>query len=361
MQTFVVSDDGQAAARVRQWLLHQGHACPPEHLVPVDGAAGSPAEAAEVAVVVMSPAPERSLAVLSEVRARTRARLLAVGPADSKLILRSGADEYLDEAELEVELEAALNRMRGEAPAAAGHLLAVVGPSGGSGASTLAVNVATVWAREHQKALLLDLKGSTGDLAALLDLAPAYTFGDLCQNVVRLDRNLFERLLTAHPSGVHLLASPRSLTAVRLTPEGVRQALNFGRSLFPYVVADLDHAFGDEEALVLRQADVILIVVRLDFTTLRNTRRVLEYLDQLGVARGRVRLVVNRHGQPHEVPLGKAEYALGVKVFHCVPDDPATVNRANNTGVPAVLDCPAAKVCKSLTQLAAGLNGHQSS
>jgi Flp pilus assembly CpaE family ATPase len=107
----------------------------------------------------------------------------------------------------------------------------------------------------------------------------------------------------------------------------------------------------------LQQADVILVVFRLDFTALRNTQRTLDYLEQMGIARDRVRLVVNRYGQAKEVPYGKAEEALGRKIFHYVPDDPKTINRSNNSGVPAVLEYPSAKVSRSVARLAQNVNG----
>jgi len=52
---------------------------------------------------------------------------------------------------------------------------------------------------------------------------------------------------------------------------------------------------------------------------------------------------------------------LGVKIFHFVPEDANTVNLANNNGVPAVIDYPSAKFSKSVTQLAASVNGRKTS
>ena len=67
--------------------------------------------------------------------------------------------------------------------------------------------------------------------------------------------------------------------------------------------------------------------------------------------------MVNRYGRAREVPRGKAEDALGMKILHYIPDDPKTINRANNNGVPVVLEAPSAKVSRSLTRLAASVNG----
>jgi pilus assembly protein CpaE len=327
-------------------------------------------EAPDLVIVALPSDPERALAAMAVIEAfgtaegRAGATVLAVGPAsDTKLVLRAlrgGIDDYLDEAELDVELDVALRRWRvartSQSPG--GRMIALLAPSGGSGSSTLSVNVAAALAREHKTSALIDLKLHAGDLAPLLDLKPTYTLADLCLNVTRMDRVLFERTLVRHPSGIHLLAPPRTLADLgHITPEGVHQALIQALSAFPYVVVDLDHSFREEQTLALRQADIILLVLRLDFTSLRNCRRALEHLEQVGVAGDRVRIVANRYGQPKEVPASKAEDALGMKIAHYIPDDPKTVNRANNNGVPLILEAPSTRVSRSLVKLAASVNG----
>src|SRR5207302_477550 len=109
---------------------------------------------------------------------------------------------------------------------------------------------------------------------------------DLCVNVNRMDRVLFERSLVRHTSGVQLLAPPSQLKDVEhVTTEGIRKVLNLARTVFPYVVIDLDHSFDPEQVEALLQADIILLVFRLDFASLRNARRTLEYLERLGIDR----------------------------------------------------------------------------
>lgn len=319
----------------------------------------------DLVVLVLSPNPDAALSLPAELRGLVQGRILAVGPAsDTRLVLRSlrsGADDYVDEGDLDYELDAALTRMRdaNSAQTEPGRLIVMLAPSGGSGSSTLAVNVATALAKQHNGVGLVDLKLEAGDLASLLDLRPNHTLADLCQNSKQMDRAIFERCLVKHEeTGVHLLAAPRHFSDVgHVTAGGVRQALTLARSSFPYVVVDLEHSFREEHAQVLRQADIILLVMRLDFTSLRNTRRVLDQLEQMDITGDRVMIVVNRYGQAKEVTSGQAEAALGVKIAHYVPDDPKTINRATNTGVPVVIDAPKAKVSRSLLTLAASVNG----
>ena len=313
----------------------------------------------EMVVVALSPDPERGIDMLRKLRGEMTGYLLAAGQtSDSKLILRAlhaGADQYLDEAELETGLESVLARLqiKQEATAPPGRLLTLLAASGGSGPSTLAVNIAVMLAQEHQKCALLDLKPGIGDLAALLDLKPQFNLADLCQNVTRLDRAMFEKMLIRHASGVHLLGSPQAFGNARVvTVQGVNQALTMARKLFPYVVVDLEDCFHEEQIVTLRQASTIFLVFRLDFTSLRNARRILEHLKDLEITRQRVHLVVNRRGLPYELPVVEAEQALGEKLVHFVPDDAKTFNRSNNAGIPVVLKNPTAKVSRSIAELA---------
>ncbi len=320
-------------------------------------------ERVDMLVVVLSPAPDAGLDLVRKLRHRVCGPVLAVGQAsESKLILRAlheGADHYLDEADLETQLEAVLLRLHGREETTTkptGRLVSVLGASGGCGTSTLAVNLATVLARQHGRCALIDLKPGVGDLAALLDLRPEHSLADLCLNSARMDRAMFEAALVAHASGVHLLAPPQMYEDIRLvTPKGVHKTLALAREIFPLSVADLEDCFHEEQVIALRQADLVLLVFRLDFPALRNTRRILDYFEQINIPDDRVRLVINRYGQAKELPVSEAEEALGRKVAYYIPDDPKTVNGANNMGVPVVLKTPSSKVAQSMAAVAGAL------
>src|SRR5438128_1790586 len=109
MQAFIISDNDPISAKVREALLREAHDC---------------------------------LAALAGLRAAGHARVMVVGPAgDSRLVLqavRTGAGDYLDEAELDGELQAALGRLRAElgTQAEPARTIALLAPSGGCGSST---------------------------------------------------------------------------------------------------------------------------------------------------------------------------------------------------------------------------------
>jgi pilus assembly protein CpaE len=312
MNVFLVSEDEALARSIRHILMREQVYCPLSSVISFDQAIRRLGlTPPDLIIAVLPEDPIRSveaLEMLAAIPRTDRTLVIAIGPAaDAKLVikaLRGMVDDYLDIGDLENELVMVLQcwTRRWSADRPEGKLVAVLAPSGGAGSSTIAANIAVEAARELKEVALIDLKLETGDLAALLDLKPTHSLSDLCRNLDRLDQVFFLQSLIA-------------------------------------------------QLQVLRQADLILVVLRLDFTSLKNVTKLLEHLDGLGIQSDRVRLIANRVGQPKEVPLSKVEEALKTKVFHVIPDDPATINRANNNGVPVVIDSKKSKVARSLATL----------
>jgi pilus assembly protein CpaE len=320
----------------------------------------------DLIVLVLPSDGERCEEVLRAIRNATQSPLVAIGPTDNAQrvlqVLRQGADEYLDQNEFESELRTSLPRLRARQPSQVhnGWVVGLLAASGGSGSSTLAVNLAVLLAKSRGQAALVDLRAAASDLAVLLDLKPTHNMADLCRNLHRLDQGMVQQSMLHHASGVHLLAAPeRFEDAAQVSPQGVRGVLAFTRTLFPSVVLDLDRSLGPEQVAAVLQADLLLLVLRLDIASLRNARRVLDHLGALGVPPSRFRGVANRYGQAKELPLRKVEQALGITIPYCIPDDPATVNGAGNMGVPVVLERPRSSISKGLLRLATDVEGLQ--
>jgi pilus assembly protein CpaE len=181
---------------------------------------------------------------------------------------------------------------------------------------------------------------------------------ELCDRLSRLDRSMLEQVFVRHASGVHLLAPPSDLSEIeKIDSRAVRRFVALARDRFPYVVIDLDNAFSSEQVEALWQADVVLVVVRLDYVALRNARRVMDRFVKLGIGLERVRLVVNAYGRGNQLRRSQAEEALAMKISHYLPNDPARVNGAINHGVPVVLHRPWAAISRRLRDLAVSVNG----
>src|SRR5262249_28075491 len=123
----------------------------------------------ELIILELSTNIDHSLALVEKARQLTRGTLIAVGPAsDPKFILRTlqaGADNFVDIAAIEVDLDSVIARLgsKDDAPTS-GAFISLLGASGGSGTSTTAVSIAAVIAQKCSKCALIDLKPGRGDL-----------------------------------------------------------------------------------------------------------------------------------------------------------------------------------------------------
>lgn len=366
MRTLIIGDPSALTTRISEVVARSGVDCGPIDLFPLASVLGNVGQLRyELMILVLSADPEHAVESLHALRGG-QSTLLAVGPAnDAKLVLhllRLGADEYLDEGELETELPASLEHWRAKQLSRSGHgrIVGLLGASGGSGASTVAANLAVLLAKWCGQAALIDMRAAASDLAALLDLKPTHGLADLCRNVGRVDANMLQQSLACHASGVHLLAAPDGFgDFAQINAQGVCEVLAVAKNLFPHIVLDLDRSLRPEQVAAVLQADLVLLVLRLDITSLRNARRIIDRLRELGVAEDRIRAVANRYGQPKELPVRKVEQALGITLAHRIPDDPAGMNLAGNAGVPVVLERPRAYVSRSLANLAAEVKDMQ--
>lgn len=369
MLCLVTGDNEAVGNRVCEILVDNGLECPPSNRIALDTACDRAIRLAPALVVVLLPPdPESALAVLKQIDGAVGCQILAIGPAsDPKLILQTmqdGADEYLDESEIDDELVEAIIRFKSrydsqqvetETP---GRVISILSPSGGSGSSTLAANIGVALAKQHGSCGLLDLRLAAGDLAPLLDLQPTHTIADISEHLDHVDPSMFDKCFVKHGCGLELLAAPKELGQVqKIGANVVRHVLSMARRKFDYVVVDLDHTFREEQIEVLWQSEIILVVVRLDYTSVRNGRRTLEFFEQAGIGLDRVKVVVNRYGERKQLGMRQAEEALGIKTSYSIPDDPSRVNTAINAGIPVVLQAPSSKISKRLSALAYGVNG----
>ena len=283
-------------------------------------------------------------------------RFGVVGPAtDPKFILqvlKEGVGRFIDEAEFQAELGGFLeeiDRSPQSPRRASGRVVAVLGLSGGAGATTMTLNCAVESARIHSRAALIDLNLRKGDLAPMLNVAPVHTIADFCKNISRMDDVMFRQCFASHGSGVQLLAAPIADREIDdVTPERVLRLLMLARQRFSTVWVDLNDYFQPESATVLKVADQILCVMRQDFTSLQQAARCMGYLDYHGIPQNRVAFVIGRYGQSKSLGLKDVESALRSKVLTTIPDDAASTNEATNSGQPVVLVRPRSAVSKAI-------------
>ena len=192
MKTFVLigSENLEHGEIARDIVARAGFESTPQPVVTLDLVADRASQfRADAVVVFLTDHIEQGQRAIQTVKQVCNTHLLAVGPArDPQLILRTmqmGADEYLDESVWNHQLSEALVRFkaRGQAhlrPQQPCRTIGVLAPSGGSGSSTLAVNIAVALSQNHGSSLLLDLR-----LLFRVDFGLAVARGIFCSATTR--------------------------------------------------------------------------------------------------------------------------------------------------------------------------------
>src|SRR5206468_6886911 len=119
-----------------------------------------------------------------------------------------------------------------------GKVFAIVNAKGGSGATTIAVNLALALQAAQGQTALIDL-APLGHTALHLNLRPAFTAYDAIRNLHRLDSSLLESFTTRHDGGLQLLAGATTAGEVQPSTAEFARLFDLLASYFRYVVVDL--------------------------------------------------------------------------------------------------------------------------
>jgi pilus assembly protein CpaE len=245
----------------------------------------------------------------------------------------------------------------GEAEPAA--VIAVFSPKGGVGRTTIAVNLAVAAASLGKKVALVDASFQFGDVGVLLNLNPRNkSIGDLAAELQTGEAESLDTFMITHSSGVRVLLAPPSPEQAELIgPLAVKRVLQRLRQDHELVIVDCPSSFNEPTLAVLDESDLILTVLSLEITSVKNMRLFLEVAEQLGYANDKIRLVLNRADSTLGIRVADVEHSIGRKVDHTIVSDGRSVVYALNRGVPFFLSNREAQVSQDLLRLAQAVTG----
>jgi pilus assembly protein CpaE len=238
-------------------------------------------------------------------------------------------------------------------------VVAIFSPKGGVGRTTVAVNLAVAAASLGTKVALVDASFQFGDVGVLLNLNPRNkSIADLVGELQAGEAESLENFMITHSSGVRvLLAPPSPEHAELITPLAVKHVLQGLRREYELVVVDCPSTFNESTIAVLDEADVILTLLSLEITSVKNMRLFLEVSEQLGYDNAKIRLVLNRADSTLGIRVADVEHSIGRKVDHTIVSDGRSVVYALNRGVPFFLSNREAQVSQDILRLAQAITG----
>ena len=218
-----------------------------------------------------------------------------------------------------------------------GKLYCVTSAKGGSGATSVATNLAiTVAGMPETRVALIDLNSPVGDVAAYLNVKPQFSITEALASAPRMDPVLLETFMSKI-HGISLLPGPQKYQPGNApTSAALAKLLRVISQTFTHAFVDLPSSLEQEHLqTVTDMSDSVLVVLTPELPALWRTHRLVLFLSSAGCA-DRLRLIVNRDSRQYELSEREITRILNHPIYWRLPNNYASAIQAINTGKPIV-------------------------
>lgn len=233
-----------------------------------------------------------------------------------------------------------------------GSVVTMLEPKGGSGKTSVLSNLAVLMAQRFPgEVVAMDLDLQFGDLSDALLLEPRYTLADVAKLPGQVDATTLKAFLTRRQDLFVLCAPSSPAEADTVTPEIVATVVKLLQQEFTWVLIDTAAGLVEPSLTVLDHSSDLILLASLDAFSIRNLRKTIEIMDQLGIVVPARHLVLNRADSKVGLDRMEAIYQLEMRKATEVPSSrlvPTSLNR----GEPVVEMQPRSQVARRIADLA---------
>ena len=347
------------------------------------------AQGMEFIALAMDDADEENMPLMSEIITQAKKNnikviLIAedVTPSALHSLLRQGADEFVPYPLPEGELAAAIERIRTPEPVAApantstlkpgaqkdGAVIVVHGLAGGTGATTMAVNLAWELANIEKtggpSVCLLDLDLQYGSVSTFLDLPRREIVYEMLADTEAMDEEIFGQALLTYEEKLSVLTAPTDMLPLDLiTADDIGRVLDVARNQFDYVVIDMPSTLVQWSETVLTASHLYFATLELDMRSAQNTLRFKRALQSEDLPIEKLRYVMNRAPKFTDLNaksrVKRMAESLAINIDLQLPDGGKPITQANDHGMPLAASAPKSPLRKEIVKLAASIYSHR--
>jgi pilus assembly protein CpaE len=244
--------------------------------------------------------------------------------------------------------------MPGFAPSTNGKIITVYSPKGGTGCTTVAVNLAIALNNEDTRTVLVDANLQFGDVAIFMNEHGKNTVLELAPRVAELDTEVVEEILIRHEaSGIRVLPAPqRPESAEEVSADQFLQVLQFLQRMYSYVVVDTSSILNDVTLATIDASDIIVLITTQEIPAIKNARLFLDLLQTMGIGKERTVFSMNRFDKRIAITPERVSENLKHEVTAVIPLDEKVAITAVNRGVPFMLESKSQPIGKGILSLA---------
>ncbi len=308
-----------------------------------------------------------------------------VSPIALHQLLKLGADDFVPYPLPENALHEAIERLQ-QAPAPEvfadqhaasptfkpkgdrdGIILPVHGLAGGTGATTLAVNLAwelaTIQKDNPPRVCLLDFDFQCGSISTYLDLPRREAVYEMLSDTASIDNVSFLQALLTFNEKLHVMTAPSEMLPLDIVgSEDINRVLNVARANFDFVVVDMPTTVVQWTEAVLNQAQVYFATMELDMRSAQNALRMIRALKSEELPYEKLRYVLNRAPKFTDLS-GKSRVkrlaeSLDITIELQLPDGAKQVTQSNDHGLPLAETAAKNPLRREIAKLAKSIYEH---
>lgn len=302
-----------------------------------------------------------------------------VSPIALHQLLKLGADDFVPYPLPENALHEAIERLHRAPPPEAvaepaavtpsfkpkgdrdGVILPVHGLAGGTGATTLAVNLAwelaTIQKDNPPRVCLLDFDFQYGSISTYLDLPRREAVYEMLSDTASVDNVSFLQALLTFNDKLHVMTAPSEMLPLDIvTSEDINRVLDVARANFDFVVVDMPSTVVQWTEAVLNQAHLYFATMELDMRSAQNALRMIRALKAEELPFEKLRYALNRAPKFTDLS-GKSRAkrlaeSLDITIELQLPDGSKQVTQSNDHGMPLAETAAKNPLRKEIAKLA---------
>lgn len=263
--------------------------------------------------------------------------------------LQAGCNEYMMKSgEFVSSFPAVMTRMLGvkqDVTKEGGHLIVFLSAKGGAGTSSLCANFAMAihHSKPESSVVVVDMVLPIGsiapivgyqgelDLVSATELPPDQATGEYFRShLPGMDMWQFQLLAGAPDPG-----RANDLNVMRIP-----KVINALQKSYDYVVIDLGRSLSRISLPIIQKADLLVLVISTDQSSITLTKKISDYLHARGVESQNIYAILNRAGGHEGLTKAEAEKIVGLPIKTAFPYLGTNFALANSLNQPIILKYP---------------------
>lgn len=234
-----------------------------------------------------------------------------------------------------------------------GKVITVYSPKGGTGKTTVAVNLALSLLSNNQKVLLVDGCLQFGDTAVFINEPVKNSLVDLTPRVDDLDMEVVNEALTSHAtSDLKILAAPpRPEMAFQIDSEQYTKLIGYLRKHFKYIIIDTNSYLSEVVQASLDLSDLIVLLTTQDISSIKSANSFLSLMDATGISRSTILFIMNQYDKRVAITPERVSESLKQEVSVTISFEERVVSSSINRGVPFILENKSLLISRAIFQL----------